>query len=207
MRTVCPLSLLTILLVPCLSGCNSESKDDTPADAKHPVEPRPDAPQRVVFPESLFVDDREVTAFVRQALDQCAAGDYDAFRRLWTAKQDPMSRDEFEEGWAAVQTITVRALEKVMLAAEDDSKSAETVYALFVEVALDPERPAGKRQPLREIVLMLTRENEAWRIARPPKAMREWIKSRASQPADGTASPDSQLGPQTDRPAPASVQP
>lgn len=174
-----------------LTACSRESSSEQKGRENGPA-----APERkeeiVVFPSWLRVDDATVNEFVRKALAQCAAGDYDAFRRLWTARQEPLPRGEFEEGWQAVQRINVRALEKVMLTgdADHDHADAETVYALLVEVSLDPTRRAGQREPHRDIVLMLSRERDQWRLARPPKTMREWIKKHAEE---STAPADAQV--------------
>jgi hypothetical protein len=81
-------------------------------------------------------------------------------------------------------------LQKVLLAADDDAAASETVYVLFVEVALDPAQKAGKRAPLREIVMMLVLEYDQWRLASAPKAMRDWIKQQIAAPSNNpTASP------------------
>jgi hypothetical protein len=182
-----PVVSLSLSLTACPRESSSEQKGR---------ENSPTAPERkeevVVFPSRLRVDDATVNEFVRMALAQCAAGDYDAFRRLWTARQEPLPRGEFEEGWQAVQKIEVRALEKVMLAGgeERDHADPKTVYVLLVEVSLDPARRAGQREPNREIVLMLSRERDEWRLARPPKSMREWIKKHAEE---STAPTDAQV--------------
>lgn len=180
--TVVAMLTFVVTLVAYSSACRRESSSEQKGREKGPA-----APERkeeiVVFPSGLRVDDATVNEFVRKALAQCAAGDYEAFRRLWTARQEPLPRGEFEEGWQAVQEIKVRALEKVMLAgdADHDHADPETVYALLVEVSLDPARRAGQREPNREIVLMLSRERDEWRLARPPKSMREWIKRKAEE--------------------------
>jgi len=168
-----------ILISP--TGCRREATPPAGGETTG----RPDKPKAeiVVFPEKVQVADSSINDFVRTALAQCAAGDYDAFRRLWTVRQEPPPRGEFEEGWRSAREINVRALEKGLLAGgeEKDPAGPETVYAMLVEVSLDPTRRAGQRAPNREIVLMLSRERDEWRLARPPKAMREWIKKRVEE--------------------------
>lgn len=155
-------------------ACRREEK---PPPEIH-AEPQPSR-ARLIFPESLRVADEDVNVFVRTALTQCAGGDYDAFRKLWTAKQEPISRDEFLEGWHAVDRIEVQGLQKALLEIEEGAPR-EPVYVLLVVVSLDPTRKAGKRDPLREIVLMIVREHEQLRIAAAPKPMRDWIKESIS---------------------------
>jgi hypothetical protein len=45
----------------------------------------------------------------------------------------------------------------------------------LAQVQLDPTLPAGQREPVRDVVLMIVRENEDWRFAHAPKQVREWI--------------------------------
>jgi len=138
----------------------------------------------------LRVADESVNIFVRSALAQCAGGNYEAFRTLWNARQEPISRAEFEEGWQAVHRIEVRGLKKALLEVDHDTGVTEPVYVLLVEISLNPDAKAGKRAPLREIVLMVVREHDQWRLAGAPKNMREWIKGQNDTPAnDPAASP------------------
>ena len=147
-------------------------------------------PDLLVFPDALRVADASVNDFVTRAMTTCAKGDYEPFRLLWSAREEPLPRGEYEEGWHAVQTITVRALEKVMLApnAKANRPEGETVYALLVDVSLDPTHKAGQKKPQRHVVMMLAPESGEWRLARAPTAMRAWIKGKASG-ADIAAEP------------------
>jgi len=137
----------------------------------------------LIFPDELRVADETVNDFVAKAMSICAAGEYGAFRLLWSVRGDPLPREEFEQGWQAVQNIKVRALEKVMLDADPSAGRAESesVYALLVDVSLDPEQRAGQKKPRREVVLMLIREHEQWRLAQAPKPMREWVKKKLAE--------------------------
>jgi len=172
----------------------------TPAVNEPIAAPAPPA-QRVVFPDSLRTDDAGVNRFISDALDICARGDYDAFRILWSARQDPISHEEFEQGWEAVRLIQVRAIEKVVLpdreatTTSSDSTGGQGVVegtlapdvsiVVFIEVSLDPEHPAGRRQPEREVVLLMVQENNGWRFGRAPKELRAWIKQHADVAANG----------------------
>lgn len=165
------------------AGCRKEESQNAT-----PVAPTP-APRRaeLIFPDALRVADESVNTFVRDALHQSTLGEYESFRSLWTARQDPISRGEFEEGWQAVDRIEVRGLEKVLLEAEKDAP--EQVYVLLVEVSLDPQRRAGKREPVRQIVLMLVPELDRWKIAAAPKPMRDWIKQQTGEAAPSDSAP------------------
>jgi hypothetical protein len=71
--------------------------------------------------------------------------------------------------------------------AEQDEE-AETVYLVLAEVRFDPEHPAGEQQANREVALMLVQERGQWRIANPPKVMREWLRKKAED-NDGQQAP------------------
>ena len=152
----------------------------------------------LVFPSALQTEDVSVNAFVKSAMMDCAGGDYDVFRLLWSAREDPLPRGEYEQGWQAAREIRIRALEKVMLSADPTRgrDEDETVYVILANVSLDPTHRAGHREANREVVLMLVREHDTWRLARAPKKMRTWIKERVSgdskvlPEAPNTPSPD-----------------
>lgn len=166
------LSLCACLVL--VSGCRSDKEKGETEDL---ASTSSDDGAELIFPEALRVGDESVNQFVRAALTQAATGDYEAFRSLWSAKREPISRKEFEEGWNAVRRVEVRGLQKVLLEIEPKS-DPETVYALRVEVSLDPQARPGQRAPLREVVLMLVWEHEQWKLAPAPKDMRAWIKQR-----------------------------
>lgn len=142
----------------------------------------------VVFPDELRVSDDSVNAFVEKAMRLCAAGDYEAFRLLWSDRSDPLPRDEFEQGWRAVEAIRVRALNPVILQSDNgaspDGDPNELAFIVLAEVAFDPSQPAGRREPRREIVLILSREHDEWRFSRAPKEVRKWIKDHVMQAED-----------------------
>ena len=183
---------MAILLLTSAASCREDQK----APEKPSTKPTTDqVTAQLVFPESLRVADETVNIFVRTALGQCAEGNYDAFRALWSERQDPISRTEFEEGWHAVHRIEVRGLQKALLAAGQNTASSEPVYVFLVEVALNPEAKAGKRAPLREIVLMLVQEHDQWRLANAPKSMREWIKQKNAASGNHSADSPSTMNP------------
>ena len=179
---------LFVLLALLCPRCRQESAGDAPMPGESTV-PKPAA--SLVFPDELRVDDGSVNELVGRALSACGSEDYEAFRLLWSAKESPLPREEFEQGWHAVVSIRVRGLEKGFLDADPSAgrDERETVYALLAEVSLDPAQPAGQKQPQREVVLMLARERDEWRLAKAPKAMRDWIKQKQSSapPIDSSA--------------------
>ncbi len=178
-------SVATATLVLFIGGCREDQKSDNEPSTTKPAGVRS---AQLIFPEALRAGDESVNLFVRTALTQSAGGNYEAFRALWSAKQEPISRAEFEEGWHAVHRIEVRGLQQARLEKEPDGEGPEVVYVLLVEVALDPAQKAGQREPVREIVMMLVREHDQWRLAGAPKPMRDWIKKNSDAAATETPS-------------------
>lgn len=183
---------LAIIASACVALACRKNAEPAPLGGESPeaaVTPKP--AEVLVFPDTLRVADASVNDFVTTAMSACAKGDYEAFRLLWSARETPLPRDEFEQGWNAARKIEVRALQKGILEPDPAAgrETAEAVYALMAEVSLDPTLKAGKKEPKREVVLMLTREHNQWRIAKAPKPMRDWIKSNLATTAPSAASP------------------
>ena len=166
-RLVLPL-LVCAAPVLFLPGCRPEESNR--GDDRPPVAEKPEV-ELLVFPDELRVADESVNSFMTRAMETCAAGDYNAFRLLWSAREEPLTAREFEEGWEAVREIRVRALERVLLAPEPDHAEA---------------RP--------EVILMLVREHDEWRLARAPQAMRVWMRDH---PPGTTPDPDEPQRPTT----------
>lgn len=179
--------LLCAGLIGVTFGCRRE---EGPAQNGPTSDPGP--PERVgvvVFPEDLLVEDASVNEFLRDAMTVCTTGDYDAFRLLWSARHEPLARDEFERGWQAVLEIRIRALEKVVLAPDAGSApaKAQMVYATCANVRLDPNRLAKEQEPRRQVVLMLVREHDKWRLAWAPKNVQAWLKEKVLAASDSAS--------------------
>lgn len=144
----------------------------------------------LVFPAGLHVADDSVNAFVQYAMTQCAGGDYETFRLLWSARDEVLPREEYEKGWQAVREIRLRQLRKVALVPDPEHghPEPEIVHALLADVSLDPEHPAARDEPTREVALMIVREHDEWKLAKAPRAMREWLREKAGErPPDAPA--------------------
>ncbi len=175
------LIITTSALVAAVTACRRA--EQVASEAAPPADEEAKAPEILDFPHELHTADQSVNTFVSRAMAVCASGDYDAFRLLWSVRYDPLPRDEFELGWQAVEAIRVRALEQVLLqtgvtqGGNDDQ--GETAYVVLADVVFDPNHPAGRRESQRRVVLMMTREQDQWRLARAPEPVRAWIKERA----------------------------
>ena len=170
--------LMCAMLLPAYSACRRDAQVEPSPDSADADEQQPKTV--LVFPNEFHVDDDSVNAFVSRTMNTCAGGEYDAFRLLWSAREDPLPRDEFEEGWKAVQEIRVRALEPARLAADPDRgfPDPRTVYAVLADVTFDPTHRAARGEPQRRVVLMLIREHDQWRLGRAPKSMRVWMTDK-----------------------------
>ena len=127
-------------------------------------------------------------------LSTCVNGDYETFRLLWNAKQEPLRRDEFEQGWQAVKTVRVRAIEKVVLTdgyAEEYADRDQRRYNLnsqwmFLSFSSwkrpsTPITPVGRRKPNRTFVLLImarTRRAGVSGARRRPVPRLDQVKSR-----------------------------
>lgn len=173
--------LAGIALLAVAFGCRQEAESTSPDSPLRTSPPKP--ADLLIFPDELRVEDPDVNVFIERAMAACGAGDYDGFRGLWSAREEPMSREEYEQGWQAAREIRVKAMERVALARSESAHQSvepEQVYVLLADVKLDPDHPAGQSEPHRQAVLMMVREHDAWRLAQAPKTMRDWIKKEQS---------------------------
>ncbi len=189
------LAVLCCVAVVSWSACRRDESDDPGAEsvARPAEEAQPE--NLLVFPPSLYVEDASVNDFLRRAMHVCVRGEYDAFRLLWSAREDPLARAEFDTGWQAVQQIRIRALQRVRLATDDAAKGAAStreVYAVLADVQLDPSLPAGQQEPRRDVVLMILREHDEWRLGNAPKSMRTWIKKSIEESSPSSDHPASE---------------
>jgi hypothetical protein len=165
-----------LLLGAAMPGCDPEDAGPS-RDRDRKPEPL------IVFPEALRPEDANVSAVVRRVIDSCVRGDYEEFRLLWSAKQDPLPRDAFERGWRAVRQVTVLQLQKFRRRAEDD-----IVYGVHARVELDESVP----EPVRDVVLLLVREADQWRLAAAPKSLQERFLGSDDEQETTTTQPTTQ---------------
>lgn len=146
----------------------------------------------LIFPDALKVEDESVNEFLTHAMAVCSQGDYSAFRLLWSAREEPLPRDEFRRGWSAVQSIRILHLQPVKLprsSEAEDEESLELVYAACADVQLDAEQLGRQHDPDRRVVLLIVREQDSWRLANPPRELRDWVRGQVDQ-RGGTAERD-----------------
>lgn len=167
----------------------------------------------VSFPQELRVDDESVNAFVERALVGVAAGEYEPYRLLWSMKDEPLSRSDYERRWHGVTDIQLRALRRIILTTGkpsllggDGQPAGDASYALLADFSFSqPGRvglltgkarlrvdPPAQREPLRGVVWIIAKERDKWRLAKPPKAVKRWLRDQvaASTPQRTDSDPD-----------------
>ena len=138
----------------------------------------------MVFPPSLEVGDATVNDFVRTAIEACASADYDRFRALWGATEEPFTREQFERGWQTARRIEVHALQPMR-----HPKDGGILYCIHASVELAPQ----VREPNRDVVLLIVKRGGQWRLARAPDSVRKRVLNEGSTGSDpqGSAGADS----------------
>ncbi len=177
------LTVSCALMLFVLGGCQDETSKSVAKPTRKPV---PEEPRtRLIFPQEMQVDDLTVNDFVTHAMNTCASGDYDRFRLLWSATEEPLTRGRYEQGWQAVKVVDVKLLQKIRLQEKGGVSAGlktQTAYVMQATVRLDPRHKAGKREPNRDVIALILRENNTWRLASAPGKIREWVKEH--YPAD-----------------------
>ncbi len=143
-----------VLGIVAAGGCRRE-ETAPPAGGGAP----PPAPELLIFPPELRAEDERVNQFLVTVLDTCASGDYEAFRMLWSASDDPFPREQFHRAWRSVRQVTVLGLRAVR-----DADTGQIGYAAWARVELDP----AVREPQREVRILLKQEEGQWRLTHPP---------------------------------------
>jgi len=170
-------------------GCSRDGAGDTESDggarvggnaATEATTNPPEIREVLDFPPELRVDDDSVNRFITRAMKTCVSGDYAAFRLLWSAKEDPISSDQFERGWQAVEEIRIRFLEKIT-----NTRDGTVVYAVYADLRLDPARLASTQETERGVALICAREHDQWCLSRADDAWRSWFDQRLAS-LDGT---------------------
>jgi hypothetical protein len=160
-------------------------RPDTPAEPTNAADNTAAATKapHVDFPAELHSKNPDVNAVVRDAMTACIRGDYDAFRRLWSAKDEPIPRERFVNHFMAVESMIVRALEA-------DPDPQREAFAVCVEVNFDKEKLPVQHElyaePRRLVIMLILREQNEWRFSAAPKAVRAYMAEKVGA-SGGTA--------------------
>jgi len=124
---------------------------------------------QVEFPASLRVDDESVNKAIDRAIEACFSGDYEAFRLLWSIRQNPpFTEQEFRIALKGGAKVTVNRLQKFR------TPEREVIYAVAGRVELfQPDIP----NPVRDVILLLVKESGQWRLAIAPGYVRKALEN------------------------------
>ena len=169
------------LLTACLMGgceCQGDANQQqsgnigpTPIAKEKPDAPRP----ATVFPWRAHTEDMAVNAFIDEMLEICAEGDYGGFRALFGTAYTPTPEDKFRRVWHGVQEIRIEAVEP--------DRSQENVFYGYAEIRL--RKPDRDDQTMRQMVVMIYRQGEKWRLGPAPKEIEaKFLAAAATRPAE-----------------------
>ena len=131
------------------------------------------------LPSALRGDDDSMNVFVEQAMDAVVSGDYEPFRLMWSVRNDAMSRVDYEQRWAGLTDVRVRELRRIILVDAGETPTGIESYALLVDFSHDPATGSRRREPLRDVVWLVVKEQDQWRLAKPPKKVKLWLREQA----------------------------
>jgi hypothetical protein len=170
----------------CKCGKQSAATSEDGIETLPIVVTNPDAPAPTVdFPPRWHAKDASLNAFIASALKIAAEGDYEGFRQLFGAAYPPTGRQEFQRVWHAVQDISVAGL-------YGDRPDPEK-YFLHAVVRRRGEDRKGRRKL--DVVVMLYRESDRWRLGPATREIEEAILAASTQPASNPAATEARQAP------------
>jgi len=152
---------VALVLLPAvwIGACERESQPT----AGPPPTVSADSP--IVFPPEVRSDDPAVNEFVRRISETCVEGDYEKFRLLWAVREDPFPRQEFERGRKALEKVRIADLQKMK------TPKGEYLYYIHARIELDE----SLHEPARDVVMLIVKEDDRWRLARAPDYLRKKV--------------------------------
>lgn len=179
------LSCIVAVVGSSMGGCRcdqSTSTDQGPRiETEKIVEKSPQAPRpEVVFPERWHSTDASVNAFVRQALQVCAEGDYDGFRQLFGTTYTPPDQAEFERVWYAVRQITVAGF----------YRGQQDPPEYYLHAVVQYRGPDRKGRTRRDAVVAIFQEAGQWRLAPAPTEVVRKVVAASTRPAHSPSAGD-----------------
>ncbi|MCA9242895.1 MAG: hypothetical protein KDA32_02980 [Phycisphaerales bacterium] len=179
--------LATSLVLPCcLLACDAKPAEPSPTQTEMRVEPPALLPQ-AMFAPGLERDYPEVSAFLREFLDSCLAGDYVAYRRMVGREASPESRERFRAIFHALDNVRVESIETPI------HDQPET-HVVICHVAMkEGSQISLRRGAERRVAILVFREDGQWRLApAPPKFQPRDAQEQAveEQPDANDLAPD-----------------
>ncbi len=176
--------LFSLCLVWLMPGCDGDSNTTEKPGTSLAVD-TPQVKNLLIFPKELQTANQKVNDFLSLAMTAAASGDYDTFRSLWSTKTEPLSKQEFDQGWRAVKAIRIMAIEKIKVAKDGKQPDSKPVVAYLVKarVEFDPLDSLGGGIENREAICLIEYEQNQWRLANAPQAMRAWLQEKTASRA------------------------
>ncbi len=197
-----------------LSGCRDQptpgpGTQPTESDEVDRIESQGDEAPEVIFPAALRTDDPSLNKFIDDVLGFCARGDYGMYRLAVGSQYEPLPRKNFERAWHAVKEVRVRKVIRVhepttrpaaSAPAEIREELRNPIYCVHGTILLrDNQRP----RPVREVVVLVIKENGEWRLGPPaPAAIKQRIMG-TDEPAGDLVNPTIFERPGSEATAPA----
>lgn len=191
-RRAAVLSAFFILNSAFLLGCDRDAGSSEQALQKErQLIPPPTTAPVYTFAPGLLEQNREISAFVRQFLEICMAGDYSGYRQLVSRTREPESRERFQAIYYAIRNVYVEAIDEVAIPLLDPP-----VYRVIANVELDPNARVSLRGSKRSIALLVFREDGEWKLLPAPASLQPFEEEAEpeSQPAPGPEYPWDQEG-------------
>ncbi len=165
--------LLPILLLLLSGGCDRGGSSTDGAALNGELSAAEGGETEVTFAPRTRVEDESVNAFVEQALRVTTARDYEEFRLLWSATDEPFARRQFDAGWdSGVRKIVIDVLQKMR-----DPRTNEIFYGMQAQAVLERDRLERRNEKAeRQIVLVIRRENGQWRLSHAPDEVRRVVR-------------------------------
>jgi hypothetical protein len=167
-----------------LPGCERSKNSATPEQRSDETVPPPAAPPDYKFAAGLREQYPEASAFVREFLETCLAGNYTDYRKLVSRKRNPESKERFQTIYYAIKTVTVTSIAPVTV-----RDLPPPVYRVVSEIEFLPEHNVKLRDRQRNIAILVFQEDGQWRMAPAPGKLQPPEEGAASEPASQETPP------------------
>lgn len=137
------------------------------------------APPAVEFPDTLRSPDASLNAFIEELMQICTRGEYGLYRLAVAARYEPLGRTQFEKAWHAVQKVQIRNIKLIHQPTTRHTDPARTdipeelknpIYCVHGTITLREVEGRKIRRPVREVVLLIIKENGDWKLGPPANA-------------------------------------
>ncbi len=156
---------LMLLAIVFVGGCGRSDQDSngqqtdngTPREGLLPSND-PQGP-KIIFPESVQVEDKTVNAFVYEFLNKLLSTDYKGYRLMVTHRREPASIERFNQAYGRLEKLSVSSIERIddldKLKGTEAQDYPLPIYSVKAHVILRDNNQ-------RDIEVMIFREQGRW---------------------------------------------